>query len=100
MPLPVLTPTSNEVLAVSLQAARGTAAVPATADILNFLNCDLNPAFENLIRGDKGFGRSYFGDVQGGHETAMFSIAAYLILAAAANPVVAPPIENLLIGAL
>lgn len=85
---------------MSLQAARGTAAVPATADILNFLNCDLNPAFENLIRGDKGFGRSYFGDVQGGHETATFSIAAYLILAAAANPVVAPPIENLLIGAL
>lgn len=94
-------PTILELLSVSLEVTQGTPiTAPATTDMMMFRTCDLNPSIENILREDKGLGRSFFGYVAPGKQTAKFSIDAYAILAAAASPVVAPAFENLLVGAM
>lgn len=92
-------PTINELLSISLQSAQGSIATPATADIIQFLKCDLDPAIENYIREDKGLGHSIFGYVGPSKQTAKWSADMYAVLADGANPVVAPAFENLLLGA-
>lgn len=101
MPAITRVPTILELLSVSLQASQGVQiTAPATSDLMMFRNSDLNPSIENILREDKGLGRSFFGYVAPGKQTAKFSIDAYAILASAANPVGAPAFENLLVGAM
>lgn len=96
----VRVPTINELLSISAQSVQGTPATPATADIMTFLNVDLNPDIENIIRGDKGLGRSMFGFVAPGKQTAKWTVELYACLADAANPVGAPEFDNVLTSAM
>jgi len=98
--MPVRTPLANELFAASLQTAQGTPATPATGDLLPFVSCDLNPRMENLERADKGLGRSKFGFVAGGKQSATWQVVCYLNLASAATPPAAPLGENLIVAAL
>ena len=93
--------TIQELLSVSFQSSGQGVQItaPATGDMMQFKTCDLNPDIENILRADKGFGRSFSGYVAPGKQTAKFSINAYAILAAAMNPVTAPAFDNLLQGA-
>jgi len=100
MTAPIRVPTIYEVLSISAQSAQGTPAVPATADILTYLNCDLNPDIENIIREDKGLGRSMFGYVAPGKQTAKWSVEVYADLASAATPPNPPQFEQLLVSAM
>jgi hypothetical protein len=93
-------PTINELLSISAQSTQGTPATPATADIMTFMNVDLNPDIENIIRADKGLGRSMFGYVAPGKQLAKWTAELYAILANGATPPVAPEFEQVLISAM
>ena len=93
-------PLINRLLSISAQSTQGTPATPATADILTFLDADLNPDIENIIREDKGLGRSMFGYVAPGKQTAKWTARLYAILANAATPPTAPEFDNILVSAM
>lgn len=93
-------PLINELLSISAQSAQGTPATPATADITTYLKCDLNPRIENIAREDMGLGRSEFGYVAGGKQSAEWSCDLYALLATGATPPVAPLCDALLASAM
>jgi len=93
-------PSINELLSISAQSVQGTPAIPVTADILTYLKCDLNPSIENIERVDIGLGRSSFGYVQGGKQSAKWSADLYAIIANAATPPIASEFDNLLVSAM
>src|SRR6185437_11667285 len=99
MTAPVRIPIYNELLAASIQSGIGAqVTTPATADLMQFVSCDLNPQFENLKRADKGLGRSTFGFIKGGKLNSQWTIDAYLSLSTASTPT-APEAGNLIQGA-
>ena len=96
-------PTILELFSASLQSAAGTqVTAPTTSDLMQFLKCDLNPSIENIKREDKGLGRSYFGYLAPGKQSAQWSADLYAILASgvSAGPPAAPAFDNLLVGAM
>lgn len=98
--MPVRTPSYNEILAISLQTGEGVEAAPVTGDVMQFINAQLVPAQENLVRTDKGLGRSRFGYVAGGNIASTWDMSAHLTLPAAATPVSTPQEEQIFRGAL
>lgn len=92
-------PLINELLSISVQAAQGTPATPATGDITTYLKCDLNPDIENIKRSDMGLGRSDFGYVAGGKQTAKWSCDLYALLSTASTAT-APLFDALLASAM
>lgn len=90
-------PTNNEILAFSVQTAQGAEnTTPATAEIVPFISCALDPNQQNLERADKGLGRTFFGYVRGGNLSSQWKAELELVLAAAATPVATPSIDVLL----
>lgn len=90
-------PTNNEILAFSVQSAQGVEnTTPATAEIVPFISCALDPNQQNLERGDKGLGRSFLGYVRGGNLSSQWKADLELVLSAAATPVATPSIDTLL----
>lgn len=93
--------TIDELFAASIQSSgEGAEATAVTADIVPILEASIDPQRENLIRADKGLGRSRFGIVRGGNESGQWSARMYVTLDDAATPVGAPPIDQLLQAAL
>jgi len=91
----------NELCAVAKQVDETTeVASPATADVLQIIDMAIRKNEAQLLRTDKGLGRSRFGFVRGGNTEADWELNAHLTLKAAAAPVSNPQLENILLGAM